>query len=190
VRVPPSGYIAGVFARCDIQSGVHKAPANEPLQGVTQLTLNLTDDHIGQLNVDGVNPLRSFTGRGIRIWGARTLSPDPDWRYLNVRRLFIMLRKSLINGTQWVSFEPNTPNTWSVLEREIKVFMQKLWSLGYFAGATEAEGYLVKCDSETNAPEIIDSGRLITEIRVAPALPAEYILFTLEQEMNERENTA
>jgi hypothetical protein len=210
VRVPPSGHVAGVYARCEIRTGVHKAPANEPLQGVTQLSVALTDDHIGQLNQDGVNTLRAFgapppgisladatrpdernpshmvTGRGIRIWGARTLSSDPDWRYINVRRLFIMLRKSLIAGTQWVTFEPNTPSTWSVLTREISVFLRGLWSKGYFAGGSEEESFLVKCDEETNSPEIVDNGQLIMEIRVAPAVPAEYILFTLEQTMNEQ----
>jgi hypothetical protein len=185
-RVPPSGHVAGVYARCDTQHGVHKAPANEPLQGVTQLTLALSDDHIGQLNHDGVNTLRAFTGRGIRIWGARSLSPDLDWRYLNVRRLFIMLRKSLITGTQWVVFEPNELTTWSVVRREIAFFLNKLWVKGYFAGKTEDEAYIVKCDDETNPPEVVDTGRLIVEIRVAPALPAEFILFTLEQRMNEQ----
>ncbi|MCS6912926.1 MAG: phage tail sheath subtilisin-like domain-containing protein [Myxococcales bacterium] len=185
VKIPPSGIVAGVYARCDVRDGVHKAPANEPLVGVTQLTLALTDDHIGQLNSDGVNTLRAFTGRGIRIWGARTLSNDPDWRYLNVRRLFIMLRKSLMNGTQWVCFEPNTPATWAVVRREIAFFLGNLWNKGYFAGKEEQEAYLVQCDEETNPPEVIDSGRLIVQIRVAPALPAEYILLTLEQRMNQ-----
>ena len=185
VKLPPSGFVAGVYARCDVRDGVHKSPANEPLHGVTQLTLALSDDHIGQLNTDGVNTLRAFTGRGIRIWGARTLSSDMDWRYINVRRLFIMLRKSLILGTQWVCFEPNTPTTWSVMRREIGVFLGSLWTKGYFAGKSEQDAYLVQCDGETNPPELIDAGRMVVEIRVAPALPAEYILFTLEQRMNQ-----
>lgn len=185
-RLPPSGHVAGVYARCDLQYGVHKAPANEPLQGVTQLTLPLSDDHIGQLNADGVNSLRAFTGRGIRIWGARTTSRDPDWRYVNVRRLFIMLRRSLLVGTQWAAFEPNTPDTWALVTREITLFLRDLWKRGYFAGGQEADSFLVQCDHETNPPESMDAGRMVVEIRVAPASPTEYILFTLEQLMNEQ----
>ncbi len=181
VQLPPSGHVAGVYARCDLAHGVHKAPANETLQGLAQLTLPLSDDHIGQLNTEGVNTLRAFTGRGIRIWGARTTSSDPDWRYINVRRLFVMLRRAITNGMQWVSFEPNTPDTWSVLEREISLFLRDLWMKGYFAGGSAEESFIVKCDRETNPPESVDAGRLVTQIRVAPALPAEYILFSIEQ---------
>lgn len=190
--MPPSGHVAGVYARCDLQHGVHKAPANEPLHGVTQLTLSLSDDHIGQLNSDGVNCLRQFTGRGIRIWGARTINDinDADWRYVNVRRLFIMLRRALTRGTEWVAFEPNTPDTWSLLGREISLFLRNLWTRGYFSGGSEEDSFLVKCDAETNPPEGVDSGRLVTEIRIAPAVPAEYILFTLEQQMGEQAQTA
>ena len=188
-KQPPSGHIAGVYARSEIQHGVHKAPANEQLFGVTQLTLPLSDDHVGQLNSEGINTIRSFTGRGIRIWGARTCSSDPDWRYLNVRRLFIMLRRALENGTQWITFEPNTVQTWSLIEREVSLFLHDLYTKGYFAGGSPEESYLVKCDSEVNAPEVVDSGRLITEIRVAPALPAEFIYFTIEQQMAERSSS-
>lgn len=185
VKQPPSGHVAGIFARCDQQHGVHKAPANEPLLGVTQLTLPLSDDHIGQLNVEGVNSLRAFTGRGIRIWGARTTSRDPDWRYVNVRRLFVMLRRSLQNGTQWAAFEPNTPETWGLVTREITSFLSDLWNRGYFAGGQATDSFLVKCDRETNSAEVVDAGRMMVEIRIAPALPTEYILFTLEQLMND-----
>jgi hypothetical protein len=185
-KQPPSGHIAGVFARSEIQHGVHKAPANEPLFGVTQLTLPLSDDHVGQLNAEGINTIRSFTGRGIRIWGARTCSSDYDWRFVNVRRLFIMLRRAIETGTQWISFEPNTPETWAVIEREVSLFLNDLYTKGYFAGGSAEDSYIVKCDGETNSPEIVDAGRLVVEIRVAPALPAEYILFTIDQEMAER----
>lgn len=186
LKQPPSGHVAGVYARCDEQHGVHKAPANEQLFGVTQLTLPLSDDHVGQLNSEGVNTIRSFTGRGIRIWGARTASGDPNWRYINVRRLFIMLRRALENGTQWIAFEPNTPQTWQMIEREISFFMNDLYNKGYFAGSSPEDSYIVRCDEETNTADIVDSGRLVTEIRVAPAVPAEFILFTIEQEMAER----
>lgn len=186
VKQPPGGHIAGVFARSEIQIGVHKAPANEQIFGVTQLTLPLSDDHVGQLNAEGINTIRSFTGRGIRIWGARTCANEPEWRYINVRRLFIMLRRAIESGTQWISFEPNTPSTWSLIQREVSLFLDDLYSKGYFAGDKSSDAYIVKCDAETNSHEIVDSGRLIVEIRVAPALPAEFILFTIEQEMAER----
>lgn len=185
-KLPPSGHIAGVYARSETTHGVHKAPANEQLFGVTQLTLPLSDDHVGQLNSEGVNTIRSFTGRGIRIWGARTCSNDPSWRYLNVRRLFIMLRRAIETGTQWIAFEPNTRNTWAIVEREVILFLHDLYAKGYFAGGTAEDSYLVKCDQEVNTPEVVDSGRLITEIRVAPVLPAEFIYFTIEQQMAER----
>jgi phage tail sheath protein FI len=185
-KQPPSGHIAGVYARSETQHGVHKAPANEQLFGVTQLTLPLSDDHVGQLNSEGINTIRSFTGRGIRIWGARTCAGEKDWRYINVRRLFIMLRRAIEVGTQWISFEPNTPETWAVIEREVSLFLGDLYTKGYFAGGSAEDSYLVKCDKETNPPEVVNVGRLVTEIRVAPALPAEFILFTIEQEMAER----
>lgn len=185
-RQPPSGHVAGVFARSEVQHGVHKAPANEQLFGVTQLTLPLSDDHVGQLNAEGINTIRSFTGRGIRIWGARTCAGEPDWRYLNVRRLFIMLRRAIETGTQWISFEPNTPDTWAVIQREVSLFLNDLYTKGYFAGGSAEDCYIVRCNAETNGPEIVDSGRLVVEVRVAPALPAEFILFTIEQEMAER----
>jgi len=185
-KQPPSGHIAGVYARSEIEYGVHKAPANEQLFGVTQLTLPLSDDHVGQLNAEGINTIRSFTGRGIRIWGARTCSTDTDWRFVNVRRLFIMLRRAIEIGTLWIAFEPNTPATWAVIEREVSLFLSDLYTRGYFAGGSAEASFLVKCDAETNPPEMVATGRLLVEIRVAPAVPTEYILFTIEQEMAER----
>ena len=133
--------------------------------------------------------MRAFTGRGIRIWGARSLSSDFDWRYLNIRRLFIMLRKSLIAGTQWAVFEPNKPSTWAKVQEDLRYFLSLLWTKGYFAGKSDQDAYLVQCNEETNPPEVVDSGRMVVEIRVAPALPAEFILFTLEQRMSQ-ENPA
>ncbi len=183
---PPSGHIAGVYARCELEYGVHKAPANEQLFGVTQLTLPLSDDHVGELNAEGVNTIREFTGRGIRIWGARTCSSDKDWQFINVRRIFIMLYRAIDVGTQWITFEPNTPSTWAVIQREVSLFLNSLYAKGFFAGGTAEDSYIVRCDEETNPPEQVQAGRLLVEIRVAPALPAEYILFTIEQEMAER----
>ena len=185
-KVPPSGFVAGVYARTEQQSGVHKAPANEQILGLTQLTLPLSDDHLGQLNSEGINTIRAMTGRGIRIWGARSCSESDDWRYLNVRRLFIMLRRAIEKGTQWISFEPNTIETWSLIEREVSSFLSDLYIKGYFAGNSPEEAFIVKCDGETNAHEVVESGRLVTEIRVAPAIPAEFIYFTIDQQMGER----
>lgn len=198
VTIPPSGHVAGVYSRCELREGVHKAPANEVLQGVTQLSLTLSDDHIGQLNSEGVNTLRAFvhpthparegerpTGRGIRIWGARTLSSDPSWRYVNVRRLFIMLRRALLQGTRWATFEPNTPKTWSLLDREINLFLRSLHDKGYFAGTTAEESFIVRCDGEINTRERIEAGMMTADILVAPALPTEYILLSIEHDMAE-----
>lgn len=185
-KVPPSGFVAGVYARTEQASGVHKAPANEQILGLTQLTLPLSDDHLGQLNSEGINTIRSMTGRGIRIWGARSCSESDDWRYLNVRRLFIMLRRAIEKGTQWISFEPNTVETWSLIEREVSSFLSDLYIKGYFAGNTPEEAFIVRCNAETNPDDVVESGRLITEIRVAPAIPAEFIYFTIEQQMGER----
>lgn len=185
-KVPPSGFVAGVYARTEQQSGVHKAPANEQILGLTQLTLPLSDDHLGQLNSEGINTIRSMTGRGIRIWGARSCSDAEEWRYLNVRRLFIMLRRAIEKGTQWISFEPNTVETWSLIEREVSSFLSDLYIKGYFAGNSTEEAFIVKCNEETNPREIVESGRLVAEIRVAPAIPAEFIYFTIDQQMGER----
>ncbi len=185
-RVPPSGHIAGVFARCDTQHGSHKAPANEVIAGASGLSLALQDDHLGALNTEGVNTMRSFPGRGIRVWGARTTSDDPSWRYVNVRRLFIMLRRSIIQGTQWVVFEPNGPATWEVLNRAIKSFLGEQWKKGAFAGESAEEAFFVKCDEETNPPALRDQGQMLVEIGVAPSLPAEFIIFTVVQTMGDQ----
>ena len=150
---PPSGHVAGVIARCDTQEGVHKAPANEVITGAVGLMLNMNEDHLGLLNSDGINAVRGFPGRGIRVWGARTTSDEPDWRYINVRRTFIMLRRSLEEGTQWSVFEPNEPRTWERLTQSVDEFLKKLWADGYFAGATPEESYFVKCDETTNTSE-------------------------------------
>jgi hypothetical protein len=185
VRVPPSGHVAGVFARCDKQTGVHKAPGNEVIEGAVGLMLDLTEDHLGILNGDGVNALRSFPGRGTRIWGARTLSEDADWRYVNVRRLFIMLRRSLEEGTQWSVFEPNDARTWERLTGCVSDFLKDLWGLGYFAGAGPEDSFYVRCNAETNPRDVRDEGKLVMEIGVAPALPAEYLIFHVVQRMAE-----
>jgi uncharacterized protein len=182
---PPSGHVAGVIARCDTQEGVHKAPANEVITGAVGLMLNMNEDHLGLLNADGINAVRGFPGRGIRLWGARTTSDEPDWRYINVRRLFIMLRRSLEEGTQWSVFEPNDPRTWERLTQSVDEFLKKLWADGYFAGATPEESYFVKCDATTNTVETRQAGQMLIEVGIAPAIPTEYIIFNVVQKMSE-----
>ncbi|HEX2574622.1 MAG TPA: phage tail sheath subtilisin-like domain-containing protein [Polyangia bacterium] len=185
--VPPSGHIAGIFARCDTEYGAFKAPANEVVQGAKSLSVLLHDDHLGELNAEGINTMRSFPGRGIRVWGARTVSDQPEWRYVNVRRLFIMLRRSITEGTEWAVFEPNQPRTWEWVRSYVGDFLREQWRKGAFAGASVEEAFYVKCNGETNPPEVRDQGMMVVEIGVAPAQPAEFIVFTVTQEMGATE---
>ncbi|MEU9078365.1 phage tail sheath family protein [Kitasatospora sp. NPDC004745] len=179
--VPPSGHVAGVWARSDAERGVHKAPANEVIRGAVDLEIRLSKGEQDLLNPIGVNCVRAFPGRGIRIWGARTLSSDPAWRYLNVRRLFNYLEESILLGTQWVVFEPNDDRLWSSIRRNITAFLTEEWRRGALFGQTAAEAFYVKCDRENNPPESIDLGQVICEIGVAPVKPAEFVVFRLSQ---------
>ncbi|MDY0810799.1 phage tail sheath family protein [Kitasatospora purpeofusca] len=179
--VPPSGHIAGVWARSDAERGVHKAPANEVIRGAVDLELRLSKGEQDLLNPIGVNCVRAFPGRGIRIWGARTLSSDPAWRYLNVRRLFNYLEESILLGTQWVVFEPNDDRLWSSIRRNATAFLTEEWRRGALFGRTAAEAFYVKCDRDNNPQESIDQGRVICEIGVAPVKPAEFVVFRLAQ---------
>ncbi|MEU8758932.1 phage tail sheath subtilisin-like domain-containing protein [Streptomyces sp. NPDC048659] len=179
--VPPSGHVAGVWARSDAERGVHKAPANEVIRGVVDLDMRLSKGEQDLLNPIGVNCVRAFPGRGIRIWGARTLSSDPAWRYLNVRRLFNYLEESILLGTQWVVFEPNDDRLWSSIRRNVTAFLTEEWRRGALFGLTAAEAFYVKCDRENNPQESIDQGRVVCEIGVAPVKPAEFVVFRLAQ---------
>jgi phage tail sheath protein FI len=179
--VPPSGHVAGVWARSDEERGVHKAPANEILRGALGLELNITKGEHDQLNPDGINCIRAFPGRGIRIWGARTLSSDPAWRYLNVRRLFNYIEESILEGTQWVVFEPNDLDLWMRVKRTISAFLTRTWRDGALFGATPEAAFFVKCDEETNPPDVVDAGQLIVEVGVAPVKPAEFVIFRIAQ---------
>ncbi|GAU70317.1 putative phage tail sheath protein [Streptomyces sp. NBRC 110611] len=180
--MPPSGHVAGLWARNDEARGVHKAPANEVLRGALDLGIQITKGEQEQLNPAGVNCIRSFPGRGIRIWGARTLSSDPAWRYLNVRRLFNYLEESIFQGSQWVVFEPNDERLWATMRRNVAAFLVGEWRQGALFGATPDEAFYVKCDSETNPPEVIESGQVVCEIGVAPVKPAEFVVFRISQE--------
>ncbi|MEU3523095.1 phage tail sheath family protein [Streptomyces sp. NPDC038707] len=179
--VPPSGHIAGVWARSDAERGVHKAPANEVIRGAVDLELRLSKGEQDLLNPIGVNCVRAFPGRGIRIWGARTLSSDPAWRYLNVRRLFNYLEESILLGTQWVVFEPNDDRLWSSIRRNVTAFLTEEWRRGALFGRTADEAFYVKCDRDNNPQESIDQGRVVCEIGVSPVKPAEFVVFRLAQ---------
>ncbi|MGH6628828.1 MAG: phage tail sheath family protein, partial [Burkholderiales bacterium] len=179
--VPPSGHVAGIYARNDTERGVHKAPANEIVRGALETELTLTKGEQDVLNPMGVNCIRSFTGRGLRVWGARTISSDPAWRYVNVRRLFNYVEKSIERGTQWVVFEPNDPDLWARVRRDVTAFLTGVWRDGALFGMTPQEAFFVKCDAETNPPDVRDRGQLVIEIGLAPVKPAEFVIFRLSQ---------
>jgi len=179
--VPPSGHLAGCYARSDAGEGVHQAPANQEIEGVDDLALRITEDHLGLLNSDSVNTFR--IQRGVRAWGARTASSEPQWRYIPVRRLFIMLRRSLEAGFAWITFEPNNRATWDQVQHRTRAFLAGLHTQGMLAGGNPGEAFFVKCDAETNPPEQVDAGILICDIGVAPVAPAEFIMISLTQTM-------
>ena len=181
IMVPPSGHVAGVWARVDGTRGVFKAPANEVVRGAIGLDFQITPAEQGELNQNGINCIRAFSGRGIRIWGARTLSSDPEWRYINVRRLFNYVAESIMEGTQWSVFEPNDSQLWMRLRAAVSAFLKRTWSSGALFGATEAEAFYVKCDAETNPPEVIEAGQVVCEVGIAPVKPAEFVIFRLSQ---------
>jgi phage tail sheath protein FI len=181
IFVPPSGHVAGIWGRNDDTRGVHKAPANEVVRGAVDLEINISKGEHDLLNPAAVNCLRAFPGRGIRIWGARTLSSDPEWRYLNVRRLFNYLEESILNGVQWAVFEPNDNVLWAKVRRSIAAFLTMEWRKGALFGATPNEAFFVKCDAETNPAEAIDLGQLTCEVGVAPVKPAEFVIVRIGQ---------
>ncbi|MEM9514380.1 MAG: phage tail sheath subtilisin-like domain-containing protein [Actinomycetota bacterium] len=179
--VPPSGAIAGLWGRTDDARGVHKAPANDVVRGALDVHINITKNEHDLLNPKGINVIRSFPGRGIRVWGARTLSSDPAWRYLNVRRLFNYVEQSILDGTQWAVFEPNDMDLWQRISRTIRGFLLTQWREGALFGATPDEAFYVKCDEETNPPELVDNGQVTVEIGIAPVRPAEFVVFKVAQ---------
>jgi len=183
VDVAPSGHIAGIWARTDAVRGVHKAPANELIRGVLNIKYQLTRAEQGELNQAGVNCIRLFHRDGIRVWGARTVAAgSSEWRYLNVRRLFNMIKESIALSTRWVVFEPNDYTLWKSIRRDISAFLTRLWRDGAMMGRTPEEAFFVKCDEETNPPEVIDAGQVITMIGIAPVKPAEFIIFRISQQ--------
>jgi phage tail sheath protein FI len=181
MMIPPSGYMAGIYARSDNERGVHKAPANEVIRGAMGVEIQITKSEQDILNPIGVNCIRAFSGRGIRVWGARTLSSDASWRYINVRRLFNFVEKSIEGGTQWIVFEPNDADLWARIRRDITAFLTNVWRTGALFGATPALAFYVKCDEETNPPSVRDLGQVVIEIGMAPVKPAEFVIFRISQ---------
>jgi phage tail sheath protein FI len=183
VYLPPSGHVAGVFSRVDAERGVHKAPANEIMMGITGLSQNINRLEQGQYNDRGINVIRIFKDRGIRIWGARTLATksDPQWKYVNVRRLFIMIEQSILQGMQWAVFEPNDKFLWSKLTRDVRAYLLRVWRSGALFGKTPEEAFYVKCDSETNPRYLIDAGQVNVQVGICPVKPAEFVVFSIGQ---------
>jgi phage tail sheath protein FI len=180
-RIPPGGHVAGIYARSDNERGVHKDPANEVIRGIDSLQLPIDNQAQSILNPIGVNALRYFKGLGNLVWGGRTTSSDPDWKYINVRRLFIFVEKSIERGTQWVVFEPNDEPTWARVRRSVSAFLNGLWLDGMLQGAKREDAYFVRCDRTTMTQADIDNGRLIVVIGIAPVKPAEFVIFRIGQ---------
>lgn len=178
-RVPPSGHVAGIYAKSDLTVGVHKAPANVVVQWAQDLTTEVTSERQGFLNPIGVDCIRSFSGRGMRVYGARTLSEEPTWRFVNVRRLLFMIEHALLISMQWVVFEPNNVHLWHLLRVSISSFLEAEWKKGALKGNTAEESFFVKCDETNNMQATTASGELIVEIGVAPTLPAEFVVFRI-----------
>ncbi|WP_221352048.1 phage tail sheath C-terminal domain-containing protein [Streptomyces beigongshangae] len=188
VEVPPSGHMAGIYARVDVERGVHKAPANVVVRGVRQtdgFAQDITKRHQDLLNPQGINALRFFPGLGHRVWGARTLSSDSSWKYVNVRRLFLFLEESIDEGTQWVVFEPNDESLWALVRQTVTNFLTTVWRSGALAGTTADEAFFVACDRSTMTEDDLANGRLICVVGVAPVFPAEFVIFRIQQTTRE-----
>ncbi len=180
-QIGPSAHVAGIYARVDESRGVHKAPANEEITGINKIAADVTTADQNLLNPEGINALRSFPGRGNRVWGARTLSRDPEWKYANVRRLFIFLEHSIDSGTKWAVFESNDEPLWAKVRQNIANFLTRVWRDGALQGIKPEEAFFVKCDRSTMTQDDIDRGRLVCLIGVAPLKPAEFVIFRIGQ---------
>jgi phage tail sheath protein FI len=174
--VPPSGHVAGVIARTDARVGVFKAPANEEVLGAIDLETDINNQKQDQLNPQGVNCLRAFAGRGIRVWGARTLNQESLWRYVNVRRQFLTVIRWVTLYTAWANFEPNAARLWVRIEREVSAYLETLWQGGALKGDTREDAFYVKCDEETNPTEAREAGEVVAEIGLALVAPAEFVV--------------
>jgi phage tail sheath protein FI len=181
VNLAPSGHMAGLYARVDVERGVHKAPANEVVRGIRRFAVDISKREQDMLNPRNINALRAFPGRGLRVWGARTLSSDASWKYINVRRLFLFVEESIDEGTQWVVFEPNDEPLWARVVGTIREFLRTVWLSGALEGSKPNEAFFVKCDRTTMTQADIDNGRLICVIGIAPVKPAEFVIFRIQQ---------
>jgi phage tail sheath protein FI len=182
ITAPPSGHLAGVWARTDATRGVHKAPANTTIAGALGLVRPVSKGEQELLNPAGINCIRFFPGEGILVWGARTLAPEAsEFRYINVRRLTNMIKETVLRNTRWAVFEPNHHPLWAALRRDVNAFLTNVWRDGALVGQTPQEAFFVKCDEETNPPEVRDEGRVVTLIGIAPVKPAEFVVFQLSQ---------
>jgi len=181
IFLPPSGFVSGIYARSDIERGVHKAPANEVVRLANGFEFLINKSQQEALNPEGINCLRFFEGRGFRVWGARTASSDPEWKYVNIRRYFAFLERSIEKGTQWAVFEPNGPVLWANVQRTIEDFLYNEFVSNHLAGRKPAEAYFVRCDETTMTQNDRDNGRLICLVAVAPLYPAEFVIFRIGQ---------
>ncbi|HZT75351.1 MAG TPA: phage tail sheath subtilisin-like domain-containing protein [Vicinamibacterales bacterium] len=181
INLPPSGFVAGIYARTDIQSGVHKSPANEVILDALGFEVLINKGQQDVLNPEGINVSRFFEGRGYRVWGARTITSDPEWKYVNVRRYFMYLERSIDIGTQWAVFENNGDALWANVRRTIEDFLYNEWKSGHLFGTTPKEAYFVRCDRTTMTQNDFDNGRLVCLIGVSPLRPAEFVIFRIGQ---------
>lgn len=185
IAIPPSGSVLGIYARSDNTRGVHKAPANEVVRACVGLDCQFNKGEQDILNPKGVNLIRAFPGQGIRVWGARTATSNPSWKYINVRRLFIFIEESIKANTNWAVFEPNDEVLWVRVQRTISVFLTGLWRSGSLAGSSPEEAFFVNIGRNTMSQDDIDNGRLICVIGVAPVKPAEFVIFRISQKTSE-----
>ena len=181
IAVPPGGHVAGIFARTDGEQGVWHAPAGKAILGIAGLDQSVTNEQGEVLNAVGVNTLRTFPRVGNVLWGARTTSQDPEWKYVNIRRYLIYLEHSIDNGTQWVVFEPNGEQLWATVRRSVVDFLFNEWRNGALQGSRPEDAFFVRCDRTTMTQDDIDNGRLIIEVGVAALRPAEFVIFRIGQ---------
>jgi hypothetical protein len=186
IVLPPSGFVTGIYARNDIERAVYKAPANEVVRGALGFESMLNKAQQEVLNPEGINCFRFFEGRGYRLWGARTISSDPEWKYVNLRRYFAYLEHSIDKHTQWAVFEPNGELLWANVRRTVEDFLLNEWQNGALLGEKPEKAFFVKCDRSTMGQNDLDNGRLVCLIGVAPLRPAEFVIFRIGQWTGDR----
>ncbi len=188
--VPPCGHIAGVYARMDSEHGVFRAPAGVQILGVHALQQNVTENDANLLNERGINSLRAFPGRGILVWGARTTSPDSEWKYISIRRLIVYIEQSLQQGLRWTVFEPGGPPVWQAVVQDVQNFLLGLWRSGGLVGTTPEQAYFVRCDHSTMTQADVDAGRLVMVVGIAPVRPAEFVIIRITIQSDKQSTSA